>query len=175
MATPLATATRRPPQLVSTTPTLATLSKLWVGPLSRSASSPVPLMVTAIFIVRLMHGWMPIRAWREMVSSPSSGESPSSSSSSTTSMTNSCLQCCRWHGMKSLSHLKHFPSLRHWMISNGERRMELAADLLTDAEEAAGVATEAVGAGGVVVRPEKHDDDWRGVVRMGEDDRVIQG
>jgi hypothetical protein len=58
--------------------------------------------------------------------------------------------------------LKHFPSLRRWAISDDDRQMELDADLLTEAKEAAGVVVGAVVAGDVVARPVKHDEDRAG-------------
>jgi hypothetical protein len=91
----LATATRRPlnPAIVTPARDAAMLSmKLWVEPESNRAMRWAPLMETRIAMVWLVHGYLPVSAWMEMVGSPMSGES-SAVSSSNTSMMKSCLQC----------------------------------------------------------------------------------
>jgi hypothetical protein len=85
---PLATATRRPHEAASTTPTLSALSmsmKLWVEPVSGPVDGHDNLHGAPDSWLDANHC---MKGDRRL---PVGGEKPPSSSSSTTSMKNSCL------------------------------------------------------------------------------------
>jgi hypothetical protein len=80
-----------------------------------------------------------LRAWREIIRSPSSWPSSlASASSSITSITNNCWHSSLWPLEKSSLQRKHRPSLQRYVISVGVRRRVGMEDLpCTDAVEEA--------------------------------------
>jgi ribosomal protein S19 len=127
--------------LVTATPACAgtpVSMKLCVETESSRARSVAPPMVTNNCMVEVARGWMPVKAWMEMVGSPSS------SSSLTTSMEKSRLHTSRWPATYCSSHLKQRPLMRRLAISAAENFLVKGGRGVSD--DAAAAVPEPVGA-----------------------------